>query len=398
MFKKILAIGLLVSMSAQTFAADFSDVESSDKNAEAIYSLQSEGVLEGYSDGSFKPDQSLNRAELLKIAMVAAGFDPDAKVYKNCFKDVKEEWFARYVCFAKERGFISGYEDGYFRPEQFVNKVESLKMILESFDVVFVYSPETYFEDVPSNAWFAKYVTTADYYMILEEYDWYQPGRNITRAGASENLYRVMENEEKRYRRAQEEMACEAYLDKGYPLDTDWKNIEPIMKAKMDEQALATDEDAYNAIIARNIDYFFALDLEGFCRDLRGYGVVDSLVEVSVLPKTSWEFGFENDLTGENYSLDGDILTLNVGYGGCGSSDFTLFWDGGTKLGLVRSYGVPVPDFQCEMYISETLKFDLSPIKDAYWESFSIPEIDGIIEVYGGGNQTKSFSIDYPMV
>lgn len=406
MFKKILVLGLLVSMSAQTFAADFSDVESSDENAEAIYSLQEEGVLEGYSDGSFKPNQSLNRAELMKIAVLSAGYGPLDNNLVDCFKDVSDQWFAPYVCLGEERGWVSGYSDGYFRPEQAVNKVEALKMLLEVFGVS---TPAVYrdpFMDVNKNEWYAKYVNTAKLMGLLEESVKYSPAAKITRAGVSENLYRLIDDEKERFLAAGLEMMCNGNYH--YALDVEYADE---FKAILSNYGFAVYEkpDLFSPLKYRYrslVDIDSNAELADFCKENLN---ADKLTKVSVLPKTSWEFGFGNEVTTDDYSIVGDILTLNVGYGGCGVSDFTLFWNGGTwkdaQLGLVRNHGIPVPDVQCEAYLSETLRFDLSPIKEAYWANFNaIPEVEGLavdpldwleIDVYGGANQSKTFSIEY---
>ena len=85
----------------------FSDLDATDDNYIAIDYLYEEGVLGGYSDGSFKPENTVNRAELLKILVEGQGVTPDADEYQNCFPDVTTDWYAKYVCYAKEEGWVS---------------------------------------------------------------------------------------------------------------------------------------------------------------------------------------------------------------------------------------------------------------------------------------------------
>lgn len=404
MFKRILVLGLLVLMSAQTFAAEFSDVESGDQNAEAIYRLRDAHILQGYEDGSFRPHNSLNRAELMKIVVRAGGYTPMGDDLKNCFKDVRDEWFAPYVCFGKERGWISGYSDGYFRPEQEVNKAEAMKMLLEVFGVS---TPKVYvdpFVDVDAEAWFGKYVGAAKTMLLLEEQTQYQPANNMTRAGFAENLNRLIDNESERFVAAAIEMCGSTGND---PIDSSYE--EEFEEALGNHGfAVYSDPKLFSPLKYRYITFIETSDGSSFCESL---GEAEELVKVSVLPKTSHSFGLGNEFTEGEYFFGGDILTLNVGYSGCGVSDFTLFWNGGTwreaKLGLVRNYGKPVPDVECEMYINQTLKFDLSPIKEAYWDDFNPTSAGDVligepldflkIEVYTGANQTKAFSFDYKM-
>lgn len=94
---------------------------------EAINYLARNKVVAGYADGTFKPESNVNRAELLKILLEGAGVQ---KSGENCYPDVKNEWFAGYVCKAKELGIVSGYPDGKFRPEQQVTFSELSKMVV----------------------------------------------------------------------------------------------------------------------------------------------------------------------------------------------------------------------------------------------------------------------------
>lgn len=172
----------------------FDDVDFGDDNAEAISYLESNGIVDGYSDGSFKPNNPLNRAELMKILVEGAGYDPSASTYKNCFPDVTDDWYAKYVCFGKEQGWVEGYDDGSFKPDAYVNKVEALKMLLEVFDIWGMNSESKVYEDVEMSQWYTWYVYTAYYYGLLEEEagSYYYPGHEITRGGVSENLYRLL--------------------------------------------------------------------------------------------------------------------------------------------------------------------------------------------------------------
>ncbi|MBD3360686.1 hypothetical protein GF366_02690, partial [Candidatus Peregrinibacteria bacterium] len=108
----------------------FPDVRENHKNQEAVNYLKEIDIIAGYPDGTFKPDGEINRAELTKM-IVASKTDPDGQIYKNCFPDVKEEWFAPFICYAKENNWVEGYPDGTFKPEQNINRVEALKIIFE---------------------------------------------------------------------------------------------------------------------------------------------------------------------------------------------------------------------------------------------------------------------------
>jgi len=171
----------------------FTDVDFSTPNADAISFLKSNGIIDGYPDKSFRPLANLNRAELMKILVEGAGYDPLASEYNNCFPDVKDEWFARYVCFAFENKWVVGYSDGKFKPADNVNKVEAIKMLLETFDIRLVTPSENPFNDVPAVEWFGPYIFTSNFYGILEETgNFYLPSTAITRGQISENIYRLI--------------------------------------------------------------------------------------------------------------------------------------------------------------------------------------------------------------
>jgi len=171
----------------------FSDVNGETKNATAINYLKEYEVINGYEDGTFRPEIKINRAELLKILIESSMGTPDPLAYRNCFPDVNEQWFAKYVCYAKENNMVKGYKDGKFRPEKYINKVEAIKMLLETFQIKLDNTATTKYTDVAKGQWFTTYIATAENLGLLEEYgNIYKPADEITRGQISENLYRLL--------------------------------------------------------------------------------------------------------------------------------------------------------------------------------------------------------------
>lgn len=122
----------------------FSDVREDDMSYKAIYFLANAGIVKGYEDGTFGINKDINRAEFLKIVMEAkeklAKSDSGAPVQSlnsdgtawdgsNCYTDVKDEWFAPYICSATSNGWVNGYKDGSFRPADTINFAEASKII-----------------------------------------------------------------------------------------------------------------------------------------------------------------------------------------------------------------------------------------------------------------------------
>jgi len=101
----------------------------------AIWYVYNNDIVQGYEDGSYKPDNTINRAELLKI-IVESAYDDEFESYDNqgCFTDVAaSQWYSKYVCFAEDQYIVEGYGDGSFRPAEEINFVEALKLAMIGF-------------------------------------------------------------------------------------------------------------------------------------------------------------------------------------------------------------------------------------------------------------------------
>lgn len=95
--------------------------------------LKNYGIMVGDENGNFNPYLALTRAELTKIAVVMSNpdFMKDVNLNGQSFSDVSSEhWAHPYIEYAKANGIIDGYEDGTFKPEQYVTVQEMLKMMV----------------------------------------------------------------------------------------------------------------------------------------------------------------------------------------------------------------------------------------------------------------------------
>lgn len=150
------------SLNATDAEEIFTDVLSTNPNATAISYFKQMGYVGGYEDGSFKPDQLLNRAELFTILTNAVNADFTGGVYEKCFKDVNTEWFATFVCYAKDKGWVGGFDDGTYRPGNYVSVAEAVKIVFKAEGMVLPESvTERPFPDVPSDSWYAPYAKAA---------------------------------------------------------------------------------------------------------------------------------------------------------------------------------------------------------------------------------------------
>lgn len=135
LLKAIIPLGLAAGLlfRATAFAA-FPDVQSSHANYDAIVYVQAQGIVSGYPDGSFRPNQTINRAEFVKIlvdanesSLLIENIDKNSPM---SFPDVRpENWFHQYVYSAFYNDVIAGYPDGTFKPENSINFVEAAKML-----------------------------------------------------------------------------------------------------------------------------------------------------------------------------------------------------------------------------------------------------------------------------
>ena len=139
--KKVLALVLAFACAFTMFAgAAFTD--SADiKATEAVDALTALGVIDGYSDGSFKPEATVTRAEMAKmIFTILNGGNDNADPYKGLptsFTDVKNHWAAGYVKYLQNSEIISGKSVTKFAPDDTVTGLEAAKMLL----VVAGYAP-----------------------------------------------------------------------------------------------------------------------------------------------------------------------------------------------------------------------------------------------------------------
>lgn len=147
----------------QMVSAGFSDVNRTHPDYTAITYLSQEGVIGGYADGTFKPENSINRAEVLKIILKGSGIEAN-EAFTASFPDVPEDaWFAPFVMKAKALGFVKGNEvDGTFAPDRQVNMAEFLKMLLVANNIdVSSFEGKQVVPNIPLDAWYANYVNYA---------------------------------------------------------------------------------------------------------------------------------------------------------------------------------------------------------------------------------------------
>jgi len=174
---------LFVSTTASAAPVTFSDMEKSwFRFRENVNYLVDEGVIEGYADGTFKPQQTINRAEFLKL--VFEGRSSTQPITRRCFSDVSpREWYAPYVCAAKSRGIVDGYSNGTFKPAQIVTFAEALKIASNAYNWSVT--------ETKGENWYKPYVSSLDDKHVLSEHS-YLPNQELTRERAADLLARML--------------------------------------------------------------------------------------------------------------------------------------------------------------------------------------------------------------
>lgn len=190
----------------------FSDVPTSYPYSDSIYWLRDNQYVTGYSDGNFRPDICVNRAEFLKMMFEVAEDDRDVLDYPYYstvyYSDVyPDDWFYPYVVEATNQGVVRGYIDGTFRPANCVTRAEAIKVASLYFnggDLPELDDYEFRIVDNDYRKWYFPFVDYASrsntvglYHSIParsvydEDAYFYLPEESMTRGEVAEMLYRM---------------------------------------------------------------------------------------------------------------------------------------------------------------------------------------------------------------
>lgn len=171
-----------VEPTTPTKISTFADVATTNKAFSAIEKLAAAGVINGYADGTFRPNAPVTRAELLKMIYKALD-KPLATAKTSPFTDVKttNELFS-YIINAYNGGLIKGYSNKTFRPNQSVTRAEGSKMIMKGFGITSDIS-RTGYTDLDAKSDLTPYIA----YLLSQEFlsannNKAQPNSALTRA------------------------------------------------------------------------------------------------------------------------------------------------------------------------------------------------------------------------
>lgn len=154
----------------------------------SIY-LRTYGIVEGYADGTFRPDNLINRAEFSKI-VVGAVYD-EAEISTcglddKAFNDTRsDQWYSPYICMAVKEGIVDGYSDGSFRPEANIQFAEAAKVLSLAYDLGVGPGAEVWYEN------YVRRLSELNAIPVNIKSFWDQ----ISRGDMAELIYRVDHNE-----------------------------------------------------------------------------------------------------------------------------------------------------------------------------------------------------------
>lgn len=163
----------------------YKDVSQNDSHYKYIETLSKLGIINGYSDGTFKPDNTITRAEFTTIICRLLNKTDEAKSEssKSIFNDVPTTyWASGYINLANKLGIISGVGNNIFDPESNVTKVQAIKMILNAGG----YEQDN---EIQTNGYPTGYMNKFCLLTKINEYAYNSP---LDRKTAAEYLYKIL--------------------------------------------------------------------------------------------------------------------------------------------------------------------------------------------------------------
>ncbi|MDD6308316.1 MAG: S-layer homology domain-containing protein [Clostridia bacterium] len=175
-FATILAVLMLLSVVPVSFAAEetivLSDIDASTTVGKAVNELVKLGIINGYEDGTFRPDNTIKRGEFAKIVVTFLGLqDVASETATSGFSDVDtlsdgtSHWAKKYIKLAADKKIVNGYGDGIFKPDADVKYVEVVKMLVCALG----YGEIAESSNIEGGLWYSGYMAQASDLGILSK-------------------------------------------------------------------------------------------------------------------------------------------------------------------------------------------------------------------------------------
>lgn len=152
----------------------------------AIEVVAEKNIMTGFGDGSFGPDKTLNRAEAVTLLLRIKEIDKAEFTGDTDFKDVRyDAWYAQAVDAAVQNGWVEGFPDGTFGPEKTLNRAQWAVMLYRAFNFDEEYSAVEY-DDVPDDTWFTAAVEALEDHGMFRPFNTsLKPEEEVSRAEAA---------------------------------------------------------------------------------------------------------------------------------------------------------------------------------------------------------------------
>lgn len=182
-------------------SCSFSDISSNYKYKTELTTLCEMGIISGYPDGTFQPNNDINRAEASKILVESFNIS-----YEQCMQDIFPDvpdsaWFCKYVDSLAQEGSVQGYPDGTFQPANNINRAENYKIALSLTNSVYNWKKDStctellcadVFNANPNEWWFIFGETACECKLYDFPNHIFQADKNVTREEMVVSIYRLL--------------------------------------------------------------------------------------------------------------------------------------------------------------------------------------------------------------
>ncbi|MDI6689294.1 MAG: carboxypeptidase regulatory-like domain-containing protein [Actinomycetota bacterium] len=172
---------------------NFSDVPTDFWAYGEISALASKGAISGYDDGLFRPSDPVFRSQFAKMLVNSLGLPLNTE-YNGYFTDVPQDhWAWQYIETAKDHGIVQGYGDRKFGPEDCATRAQLATMLVRGLGISVNTNYKGYFTDVPQDHWAWQYIETAKDQGIVQGYSdgSFRPEQLVRRDQTTVMIYRA---------------------------------------------------------------------------------------------------------------------------------------------------------------------------------------------------------------
>lgn len=321
----ILVTGIMSMTVSAVTATAFSDVPATSPYYSSVEALTQAGVIEGYEDGTFRPEQPINRAEAIKMVLAGIGVEVGNGLYNTGFSDVPlDVWYAGFVMEGSLRGIVNGNPDGTFAGTRTVNKAEFLKMTEQAFQVdlsEFQTSSGNIASDVAAGEWYTPYMAYAKAagltYATLDNE--LEPAKALTRGECAQILHKMMYIKQGGQVQELLSMAEASLIDalmKVYRSDVDGALAQAQTARAKSEEALEMNPDSTTVqatnLLSQAFQKLFYAYKDG--RDENYASVVANVNEAKNLANQAVETNQSAQYFADQVHTHGDTLLSQLGY------------------------------------------------------------------------------------